>query len=288
MSRKNILNSPHLSELRKEKRKILFRKVLYLAIFLLVIFIALGLVSRLERLNINDIEVEGNIVVDTEVIKKVVEEAISGNYLWLFPKTSFLLYPKGGIKNKLEDEFKILKDISVKIENTNNLKISVSEREPAYTWCGESLELGATAEEGACYFMDENGYVFSIAPYFSGDVYFKFFSPQNEKVLGSYVLPDIFNHIVAFLETLRDMELKPISILSKDDGKLEVFLASISLPPNAPKIILNKDFEVEKTAENLQAALATEPLQSDFKKKYNSLLYIDLSFGNRVYFKFND
>ena len=47
---------------------------------------------------------------------------------------------------------------------------------------------------------------------------------------------------------------------------------------------MTSDFQ--KIAENLQAALATEPLRSDFKNKYSSLLYLDLRYGNKVYFKF--
>ena len=53
-------------------------------------------------------------------------------------------------------------------------------------------------------------------------------------------------------------------------------------------ICVGLDSDFEKLAENLQAALMTEPLQSDFKNKFSSLLYIDLRFGNKVYYKFNE
>jgi hypothetical protein len=53
-----------------------------------------------------------------------------------------------------------------------------------------------------------------------------------------------------------------------------------------PEIIFKIDSDFQKIAENLQAAITTEPLQTDFKNKYSSLLYIDLRFGNKVYYKF--
>jgi len=44
---------------------------------------------------------------------------------------------------------------------------------------------------------------------------------------------------------------------------------------------------MQNIKENLDTALNTEPLKSDFKKKYSSLEYIDLRFGNKVYSKFS-
>jgi hypothetical protein len=54
----------------------------------------------------------------------------------------------------------------------------------------------------------------------------------------------------------------------------------------APKIIFKIDSDYQKIAENLQAALSTEPLHSDLQKKLALLLYLDLRFGNKVYYKF--
>ena len=55
---------------------------------------------------------------------------------------------------------------------------------------------------------------------------------------------------------------------------------------NAPKIILNNDSDLIKMAENFQASVTTDPLQTELKEKYDLLEYIDLRFGNRVYYRF--
>lgn len=286
--KRNVLNSPYLSELKKGKREVFIKKTLYIIFSFLIIFVLLGFASKWNRMNIENIEITGNNVTDTDAVRELVEKEIGGHYLWLYPKTNFLFYPKSNIENRLRDEFKIFKDISINVASTKTLNIFLSERTPAYTWCGNGLPQGEEeAEQNKCYFMDESGYVFSIAPYFSGDVYFKFFGPLiGDEIMGSSFLPDIFEKIISFLDAIRKMELKPASLLALNDENLEIYLSSNTLPPDAPKIIVKRDFDVEKTAENLQTALATEPLQTDFKKKYSSLMYINLGFGNKVYFKF--
>lgn len=284
--KRNILNSPRLLELKKHRRRVFIGKFLLCLFALLAIFALLVYISRIPIFNISSVEIIGNKIVDSQMIKEIVEKEITGDYLWFFPKTNIALYPKNNIKNGLHNEFRRLKDINFSIQSGGNKKIlgmSLSEREALYTWCGENLpEIEIRSEEYLCYFMDDGGYLFDQAAYFSGEVYFRFFGP----LAGSYFSPDIFEKVVAFKDFLLNMAIKPTSVYLKKDGDIEIYLSSNILPPNAPKIIFKKDFNLEKLSENLQAALITEPLQSNFKNKYSSLLYIDLRYGNKVYYKF--
>lgn len=137
--------------------------------------------------------------------------------------------------------------------------------------------------------MDDEGYVFDEAPYFSDEVYFKFFGKTNkpeENPFGSIFLPNNFNKLVVLIDNIENMKLKPSSLLVRDNDSIELYLSSNIPPPNAPKILFKSDSDFVKITENLQTAIATDPLQSDLKNKYSSLQYIDLRFGNKVYFKF--
>jgi hypothetical protein len=68
-------------------------------------------------------------------------------------------------------------------------------------------------------------------------------------------------------------------------GNVEIFLSSGNSSSVGPYIIFKLDGNYQNIAENLEAALTTEPLQTEFNKNYSSLQYIDLRFGNKVYFK---
>ncbi|KKQ46157.1 MAG: hypothetical protein US65_C0044G0007 [Candidatus Yanofskybacteria bacterium GW2011_GWC2_37_9] len=83
------------------------------------------------------------------------------------------------------------------------------------------------------------------------------------------------------------MKLKPIALYQEDNGDIKFFLSRENSSFMGPEIILKINSDFQKVAENLETALNTEPLQSNFKNKYSSLLYIDLRFGNKVYYKFH-
>ncbi len=289
INNRGISNSPRLKELKRKQQVILRNKILISLFSVLILLIGLSYLSKWQKLNIENVEIIGNKVVDTELIDQVAREDISGRYLWLFPKTNFLLYPKNKIKDDLAKKFTRLKDISLKINNTNTLEISVSERTAAYTWCGDRPADNTGPEfiykEDKCYFTDNTGYIFDTAPYFSGEVYLRFFgkiTDSKNSPLGVYFLKGNFERLVSFIENLTKIGLKPAYLLITEDH-VELYLSS---GKNSPKIILKLDSDLNKITENLQTALETEPLKSDFKKKFNSLLYIDLRFGNKVYYKF--
>ncbi|MFA6076697.1 MAG: hypothetical protein WC735_01325 [Candidatus Paceibacterota bacterium] len=296
MQKKNILNSPRLLELKKHRRKIFLGKIAFYVFVFLAISFGLTYASRISVLNIGSIEVSGNKVVDTETIKMVVKKEINGYYLWFFPKTNVLFYPKDKIKNALRENFARLQNVNLSIKEDKILKIDLTERIVKYTWCGNTVDstvgLGegdTTSQKEKCYFMDAEGYIFDEAPYFSGEVYFKFYGTtdsNSDEPSGSYFLKENFGKLVSFKKTLENIGLVPAKLYKKDNGDIEFFLSRKNSVSIGPKIIFKIDSDFQKIAENLEVALDTEPLLSDFKNKYSSLLYIDLRFGNKVYYKF--
>ena len=295
---KNVLNSPRFQKIKKERNKILRKKIFFLLFLLVLILVGLSFLSKWDKLNINNIEITGNKVIETKMIEDVVKEKIAGNYLYFFPKTNFLLYPKGEIIKELTNKFTRLKNISLSIKNFQTLDISVAERMTLYTYCGDapaeadlSISSDNTVPTQKCYFLDQDGYIFDEAPYFSGEVYLKFYGTVNNGdplniPSGSYFYQSIFSKLISFKDTLEKIGVKPAAFYVQDNGDIEVYLSSSVKSQLGPKIILKTDSDFDQVAENLQSVLTTEPFQSDFKNKYSSLLYIDLRFGNKVYYKF--
>jgi len=312
IQKRNVLNSSRLLELKKHRRKNVRIKILFFILGVLVIFGFLVYLSHLSSLNINNVEITGNQILNTDDLKGVIEQQLAGKYLWLFPKTNIFFYPENAIKNKLLDNFKRIKDLNLSVKNNKTLEVSLTERKALYTWCGDTplkvpdvgLPQSGIPTSGTttnCYFMDEDGYIFDQAPYFSGEVYFKFYgspdvsdvgilqgrSPTSEtNPSGSYYSQQNFKQLIAFKNILVGFGIKPISIYKPDAGEFDVFLSNGNSSVAGPEIKISADSDFENVAENLEAALTTEPLQSEFKNKYSSLRYIDLRFGNKVYYKF--
>lgn len=282
MKKRNVLNSPRLLELKKKRHRVFLSKILLFLFVFVIIFISLVYLSRISALNINAIEITGNKAVDTEMIKVSVEKEITGNYLWFFPKTNILFYPQNSIKNKLLNEFKRLQDIKFSIKDRKILEVSVSERIASYTWCGDTFPENENSNQ-KCHFMDEDGYVFDEAPYFSGEVYFRFYGSISTE---TYFSKENFKQLINFKDSLIAMGFKPVSMYILDNGNVKVFLSNLDKTQIRPYLAFKVSSDFKNITENLEAALSTEPLKSNLKDKYSSLEYIDLRFGNKVYYKF--
>lgn len=288
MRKKVVLNSPRLQELRLKKHKSARKKAILFAVFILIVIIGLSIASRITAFNIKKIVVSGNDVIETKDVEDTVNKEIKGNYLWLFPKTNFLIYPQGKLESQLKDKFKRIKDISVNDKNVDTLEVSIKEYKGEYIWCGVLVPvLRSNTEDNKCYFLDSDGYIFDEAPYFSGDVYFKFYGDASlsDNPSGSYFLKDEFAQIVEFKNALEKMDLR-VNSFWIDENREEGNFSLGGQPITGPRIIFKMDSDYAKLAENLQAAISIEPLRTDIKTKLPSLLYVDLRFGNKVYYKF--
>jgi len=201
-----------------------------------------------------------------------------------------LIYPKVKIKSDLVSKYKRLKDVSISIENVRTLDIAVSEYEGKYLWCGTQIPIpGDNSVDSQCYFMDESGYIFDQAPYFSGNVYFKFYGDAGESgnaPIGTYYLKDDFTEITTFENNLKELGLNPTAFWpDTNNGEADFSLSGNS--GTSPRIIFKIDADYDKLTENLQAAISTEPLRTELQRKFSSLLYIDLRFNDKVYYKFS-
>ncbi len=289
MIKKSILYSPRIREIKKKKNRVVRRKILIYIILFIATLILVGFSLKWQKINIQQITISGNKVIDTELIKNIVAENLVDNYFYILPKTNSLFYPKDKIMLDLSSKYKRLKDITLNVDKLENLNVKVNERTAYFTWCGEIPEDATINIEEKCYFVDDEGYIFDEAPYFSGEVYFKFYGTNNINIndpTGSYYAKDIFNKLIILNTTLKTMGLKTTALAIKGNGEIKIFLSGINKSATRPEIIFNMKSDFNKIAENLQAALTTAPLQNDFEKKYASLLYIDLRFGNKVYYKF--
>lgn len=282
--KKSVLNSPRFLELKRKKRKVFVRKALILLLLFILILIGLSFLSKWQRININNIQISGNKIIETKAVEEIVKENLAGNYLWIFPKTNFIIYPQNKIETELKNKFKRIKEVFVNNKNINTLEIIISERTALYTYCGiapASSNLGARLpSEEKCYFMDESGYIFDEAPYFSGEVYLKFYGQAD-----SYFFEPNFGKLVSLREVFKKMSLNPAVFFVEDTGDIKVFLSSTT-PQFGPYIIFKASDNFDQIVENLQSILLTESFQAEFKTKYSSLLYIDLRFGNKIYYKF--
>jgi len=283
IKRHRKFTSSHVEELKRKKQKALKFKLFAFFIFLIIMTAGLSFLSKWDEISIQSIEISGNKVLDKADLEDLVQKKLSGNYFFLFSKSNVLLTSRKDIKKELMSTFRRIGSVEFDSSDLQILKITIAERSPKYTWCGNILQTEPEIpEESRCEFMDIEGYVFDKAPYFSGSAYLKFYGALDGYNYGG----ENWSDLISFVENLKVIGVEPVVILLNPNGEVEVHLSSSAPVTESPKIIFDYNSDWVRIYENLNTALKTEPLKTDFYEKYNSLLYLDLRFDNKVVFKF--
>ncbi len=279
-SKHDILNS---AKIKEKKRALVKRRIVIWSIIFMLLIAGLAYVSQLSALTISKIVISGNAVTDGKAVEENIQKHLSGKYAHLFAKNNFLLYPDNAIEQDILDTFTRIQSVEAKLADTNTLEISLVEYEPAYLWCG--IDTPTEAPSGNCYFLNEDGYIFSVAPNFSGNVYFKLYgSPTGaQEMLRTTFLPiDEFKRLIAFKKALEDNAIRVASLFADANGDYTLYVEG-----SAARILFRKENDFQKILGNLLAALGTEPLAGQVEQKFAGVSYVDLRYDNKVYYKFS-
>ena len=281
-------NNPTLkpSKLRRRRRKIFAMKVLFVFLLFIGFIFLLSWFSKISSLQIENIEVSGNSTLSSAEITDAVKKETSAKYFFLFSKNSVFLYPKKSIEIKLADDFKKIEKLSIKSKGFKTLIATIVERKPNSLWCFSKSEDGNirnNANLGKCYFLDEEGVIFSEAPDFSGNAFLRYYGLLDniEQPIGKIYLPiGIFKEVSRFINSLEMLGLKVSGFKAESENDYEINLK------NGIKIIFDDKQPFGKTLENIESILSEVDLKGEYPASNPSKInYVDLRFGNKVYLK---
>ena len=254
---------------KRLRRKRFLRRIL--AFLFLFAGISVGVVALfyLPQVKIRKVAVEGAEVLNKDKIRMEVEAVLAGKYFDFFPKNTIFAVPKNEIKRKILADFSRVKEISVKRDLLLSLTILITERQGKALWCvGDTL----------CAFLDEDGMVFEPSPVFSGRVFAKFLDERGQKAgLGQeMIFPDEFRKLLAFKNFLEDeFGFKIDKMVLKDFGEYEFFMSA------SWRILINESASQTNLFDNFRIAF-----ENELKDKFDKLDYLDLRFGNKIFYKF--
>lgn len=225
---------------------------------------------HMERINIADIIISGNSTITTKTLKEFAQEKISKNYLFVFPKSSIFLYPRKDMQASLLKKFNAIKKVDISFESLRSIFINIEERKPYALYCGEYGSVGD------CYFLDEEGFVFTKAPDFSGNVFLKYYGKKIS--VGERFMPARgFQEINFFISSLSDIGLNAATFSIVDGNDYEIGLEK------GGKILFGQKQNLSNIFNNIQSVFDSDEFNKD---NLSNLDYADFRFGNKVYFKF--
>lgn len=263
------------SRFKARRRK---RRALWVAGVCMSLLLVVGgsvLLARASFLRITTVSVSGASVVSPDTIQTLVQQNIAGNYLFIYPRATILLYPKNTIVRGLLTQFPTLKRVEVKAGppagGFHTLDVVVEERQPVALWCTD-------ASSSACFLLDENGLVYAPAPSYSGDAYKKYLGGASSTLPWQYLTQEEFRSLSAL-----------VNAIAKKESTETV--TSITVDPNNDvHLMFRSGFELlfalhddtGKIFERFSLALTSAPFTAHSLADFQ---YLDLRFGDKLYYK---
>jgi cell division septal protein FtsQ len=258
-----------LASSRRLRRKRILLRVFF--IFLLCLFLCVGFIAALfsfEKLQIKTITVKGMSALAAREVKVEVEKVISEKFLAIIPRNRIFWLPNELIKTRLLDRFERVKHVDIEKKGTSEILIKLIERKPAALLCRQ--------ENHRCFYLDETGFIFEEAPWFSSGVFVKFFDQrQNTPDRGEFLLiPPAFEEFFKFQSRLDNIS-KVREVYLGEEGFCKIYFS------DAWHIILDRDDDLDIIYANFE--LFFREVLKDYEP--GDLDYIDLRFGNKIYYK---
>lgn len=227
----------------------------------------LALVSHHDRFAIRDVSVVGAAALPVSDLETVFSESFASGFQ-LFSERNIFLYPSAHIKDELLRRFPRLESVTLSRESlfAQAVVLSVREREAQYSWCTDA---------GACYLMDRDGFVFAPQNGEASRYQFRAGLAPGEPV-GQTFLRGRLGNAVALLDQLEAAGFAATGARVENESDMTISLEK--------GFYLKVSFKAEpyKIVKNLELALSAEALRD----KITFLEYVDLRFGNRVYYRF--
>lgn len=284
---RDIGTSPRIIEIkRKRRQKRIKALIIYFLIFVAIVA-GLSFLSKEKHIVVDNVVVTGTHIIDQEEVIREIRKNLSGKYLFLFSKSNSFIFPEKAIYNNLLLKFPRIEKLSLKRDSLKTIQADIIERTGSFLYCGDKVPEDKKEIGENCYFINNDGYIFDEAPYFSGDVYFKYYIPlskEMENPLGNNITDEEhFYRITRFIDGINSLGLKPVYIVIEKDGTDYLYLESNGTNP----VIQFKDNDnLTIILDNLLVAMQKKEFADEIKSKYNTLQYIDLRFKNKVLYKF--
>jgi hypothetical protein len=219
--------------------------------------------------------------ISAPLIQKYVEDKLAESSVGYISGRNIFAFDPASLESAIMRDFPRAKGVRVARDQAlgNGLVVTLTERTPFALWC----DSGTGTE---CFLIDETGVVFapgetaassSLATryVFAGDLSTSS-APLSNAPYGEVFAGEHFSAMVELLKNLHDAGIEALGARLESGSD---FTVSIS---EGFYLKVSHEEDPQTLAKNLLLILSTEAL----KDKRGDLEYVDLRFGNRVYYKF--
>lgn len=255
-----------------------------LAVFVVGALWGISEASYLPRFAIASVSVEGTKRLPAKLVQRFAETKLyDGSRPFISQTTPFTYHPEQ-LAAAVEAFFPRVRAVEVMhgVPVSDAIVVRVEEREPFARWCPSAAQTATSTEETAgdgCYVLDDGGFIFAPTDaetvlqtryVFTGSII------SGREIIGQRYAGTRLPNIVALIRELEQNDLHPSIVRVGDDADFSIRLDE--------GFAVHSSFgqSAHDVAHNLEVVLSSEALQG----KREDLEYVDLRFGNRVYYRF--
>lgn len=253
--------------LRAKKRRRLFFIYLYLFFSAGLVICGASLLSSLGAFQIRDVSVIGTDRQSSSSVESVAREALSGAYLWLFPRSDTFIYSKGAIEDALL-ALPLVKSADISRRGLSGIEIRITEREEAARWCDA---------QGACYSVDDEGFIFARTASSSAFAYGGLI--EGEPIGQALLTGEKFKNIEFFIREIRNLALSPIGGMFSANEYLVVTLAG------GGRLFIYMEDDLSAVLATLDSIISDKRVAPSLDAFLAGLDYLRLDAGNKVTYK---
>ncbi|QQG45156.1 MAG: FtsQ-type POTRA domain-containing protein [Candidatus Sungiibacteriota bacterium] len=250
-------------------------KIAGVSVLFILLVSSLFYLARLPNWQVANFSFSGLKTLDQNMLQKKVMKILEGNYALIIPKRSFFFVNSDKLSKAVLNDFPNIQSVSVTKKFPDSVKIAVEERELWGIFCAKAVKKDVAAQ---CVYVDKTGFAYEQAPDSAGFLITRIntegFSPE---VPSQILEPPLTERMLFLAEELRkNLGLEVIGYELSKKVPREIWVVT----SEGFKIYFNKDddwvnaFRVLKTV-----------LDEEIKDKRPQLDYIDLRFGNKVFYK---
>lgn len=225
-----------------------------------------SLLSYNDRFAIRDITVIGAQALSPAEVESKFGLQINDGIRHFLSRANIFVYPQKELREALLRELPLLKSVSFTRESllSQAVIITITEREPAFLWCKDE-----------CYFMDSRGFIFMKAENPGSFLEFRGGLLPHVDPVGQQFMKGRLDNLVLLVGRLKAEGYPVRSTTVENERDISVRFE------NGLIVKLVLDADSTEISRNLSLILASEA----FVNGYEGIEYVDLRFGNRVYYK---
>lgn len=266
--------------IRRRYHRLLYRRAVLIGVGSLVVVVALIGITYLPFLQIDTVNVVGVSEEDRVHVEQVTRHVLDESYGFIIPKKFILFYPKQAIKMAVEATFPTIASATPHFSIFSGLTIAVVERTPAALWCGNTVSPD-THTPGICYYLDATGFIYEQAPTPPPSVFVWLYGAldQSEPVRATFLGVDAVRQFTTLEQSLKEAGAPARAIVVNDKQDAELYLE------RGERVIIGWTDNPSDISARLISVLSSDPIE---KAGPEQIDYIDLRFGNKVYYKLKE